>query len=107
MHAHVALEIRVDLELGTAHLALEGGVAGMCAEMDDQLTGVAAGIRTDLTPEIGMKLYIRSTEHSGNTTRDFNFQTSHTLTDLVRTCSDCLSDRQSPENSFSDRQRFL
>jgi hypothetical protein len=42
--AHVAGEVGADLELGVAHGALEGGVAGVSAEMDGELRRVLGAV---------------------------------------------------------------
>ena len=48
--AGVTLQIGVDLELGRAHMTDERTVARVSTQVDDQLTRVATGVRTDLTP---------------------------------------------------------
>ena len=51
VNPHVALEVGVDLELGVTHLALKGGVPRVCAQVNNQLTGIATCVGAHLTPE--------------------------------------------------------
>ena len=72
----VTLQVRVDLELCPTHVTNERRVACVGAEVHDQLTGVATGIRTDLTP--GGRISHHKGEHVVMWTQDFRPQIMQT-----------------------------
>ena len=59
----MTLQVGVYLELCLAYMADERTVARVSAQVDDQLTRVATGVRTDLTPGGETHTLLQETQH--------------------------------------------
>ena len=57
VHAQVAGEIRMDLELGLTDVALEGCIASVGTQVDSQLGGVLRLVCAHLTPDIKKEIF--------------------------------------------------